>query len=140
MPKDRLYVTIFKGENGVPRDEEATHSGWSRAFPRSASARWGRRTTSGRWAIPARAARAPRSSTTWASKRRRLPGKDKPFGEDDARYVEIWNLVFMQFDRSAQGELSCCPSPPSTPVLGLERIAAVLQGKLSNFETDLLFR
>jgi alanyl-tRNA synthetase len=64
-------------------------------------------------------------------------GEDKPFGEDDARYVEIWNLVFMQFDRDRQGELNLLPRPSIDTGAGLERMAAVLQGKISNFETDL---
>jgi alanyl-tRNA synthetase len=64
-------------------------------------------------------------------------GEDKPFGQDDARYVEIWNLVFMQFDRDQQGELNLLPRPSIDTGAGLERMAAVLQGKISNFETDL---
>ncbi|HEY3989710.1 MAG TPA: alanine--tRNA ligase, partial [Acidobacteriaceae bacterium] len=66
-----------------------------------------------------------------------IPGKDMPFGQDEARYVEIWNLVFMQFDRNAQGELALLPKPSIDTGAGLERMAAVMQAKLSNFETDL---
>ncbi len=64
-------------------------------------------------------------------------GEDKPFGEDESRYVEIWNLVFMQFDRDQLGELNLLPKPSIDTGAGLERMAAVLQNKISNFETDL---
>ena len=136
LPKDKLYVTIFKGEQGVPRDEEAYELWRAQGVPAERIHEIGMKDNF--WAMGDTGPCGPCSEIFYdmgleASE----TGEDKPFPLDDARYVEIWNLVFMQFDRDQQGVLNLLPKPSIDTGAGLERIAAVLQGKLSNFETDL---
>jgi len=136
IPKDRLYVTIFKGENGVPRDEEAYNLWLAQGVPADRIHEYGSKDNF--WQMGDTGPCGPCSEIFYdmgieASE----TGEDKPFGQDEARYVEIWNLVFMQFDRNQQGELNLLPKPSIDTGMGLERTAAVLQRKISNFETDL---
>ena len=67
----------------------------------------------------------------------RIGDTTTPFGEDSDRFVEIWNLVFMQFNRDASGQMTPLPSPSIDTGMGLERISCILQGVASNYETDL---
>jgi alanyl-tRNA synthetase len=136
IPKDKLYVTIFKGEEGIPRDEEAYELWRGQGVPTERIHELGMKDNF--WAMGDTGPCGPCSEIFYdmgieASE----TGEDKPFGQDEARYVEIWNLVFMQFDRDVQGELHLLPKPSIDTGAGLERMAAVLQGKISNFETDL---
>jgi alanyl-tRNA synthetase len=146
MPKDRLYVTIFEGADGVPRDNEA-ESYWIEAgVPRERIHQYGLKDNF--WQMGETGPCGPCSEIFYdmGIEAAETPGVDKPFGQDEARYVEIWNLVFMQFDRSAVVDpvskttiykLTPLPKPSIDTGMGLERVAAALQGKVSNFETDL---
>ena len=146
IPKDRLYVTIFEGAEGVPRDDEAERY-WNEIGVTSDRIReYGLKDNF--WQMGETGPCGPCSEIFYdmGLEAAETPGVDKPFGEDDARYVEIWNLVFDQFDRSAvvdaKGKttgykLVPLPNPSIDTGAGLERLASVLQGRISNFETDL---
>jgi alanyl-tRNA synthetase len=147
IPKDRLYVTIFEGapEFGVPRDDEAEKFWIETGVPKERIFQYGLKDNF--WQMGETGPCGPCSEIFYdmGMEAAEHPGVDKPFGHDDARYVEIWNLVFMQFDRLAivdNGKtvgytLTHLPKPSIDTGMGLERVAAVLQGKVSNFETDL---
>jgi alanyl-tRNA synthetase len=145
IPKDRLYVTIFEGTADVPRDDEAEQYWMEVGVPKERIFEYGAKDNF--WQMGETGPCGPCSEIFYdmGMEAAETPGVDLPFGKDDARYVEIWNLVFMQFDRSAVIEnskttgykLTPLPKPSIDTGMGLERVAAVLQGKLSNFDTDL---
>ena len=146
IPKDRLYVTIFEGTDGVPRDDEAEQYWLDVGVPKERILAFGVKDNF--WQMGETGPCGPCSEIFYdmGLEASETPGQDLPFGQDDARYVEIWNLVFMQFERStllnpdgkvAGYKLRPLPKPSIDTGMGLERVAAVLQGKLSNFETDL---
>ena len=135
----RLYCTIFEGDEGVPRDAEAYQLWLDVGVPAERIFELGAKDNF--WQMGDTGPCGPCSEIYYdlgveASEF----GKDLPFGEDEQRYVEIWNLVFMQFDRAVTPGgpvLTPLPKPSIDTGMGLERIACVLQGVLSNFETDL---
>jgi alanyl-tRNA synthetase len=148
IPKDRLYVTIFEGsqEFGVPRDDEAEKFWIETGVPKDRIFQYGLKDNF--WQMGETGPCGPCSEIFYdmGLEAAETPGVDLPFGKDEARYVEIWNLVFMQFERSAvidaatkltSYKLTPLPKPSIDTGMGLERVAAVLQGKVSNFETDL---
>jgi alanyl-tRNA synthetase len=141
LPKEKLYATIFKGENGVPRDAEAYDLWLSQGVPKERIYEFGCKDNF--WQMGDTGPCGPCSEIHYdmgviASELGH--GTTAPaceFGCDCGRYVELWNLVFMQFDRDATGTLSLLPKPSIDTGLGLERMAAVLQGVISNYDTDL---
>src|SRR3954447_5104343 len=123
MPKDRMVVSIFKGEAGIPRDDEAFDI-WRQYVP------------------PDRILELGAEDNFWQM------GDTGPCGRCSEIYyvrggtgadpeIEIWNNVFMEFERSADGVLTPLPAPSIDTGMGLERITAVLQNKESNYDTDV---
>jgi alanyl-tRNA synthetase len=146
IPKDRLYVTIFEGADGVGRDDEAEGYWIEAGVPKERIHQYGLKDNF--WQMGETGPCGPCSEIFYdmGIEAAETPGVDLPFGKDEARYVEIWNLVFMQFDRAAVVDpatkktsytLTPLPKPSIDTGAGLERLAAVKQGKVSNFETDL---
>jgi alanyl-tRNA synthetase len=120
LPADRLYATIFMGEPGVPRDDQA-YDLWRKFLP------------------------ADRIGELGAEDNFWQMGDTGPCGrcseiyfvKPDGSMMEIWNNVFMEFDRQPGGVLVPLPAPSIDTGMGLERITAVLQGVESNYDTDL---
>jgi alanyl-tRNA synthetase len=151
IPKDKLYVTVFEGDDNVTRDDEAEDFWVEVGVPKERILAFGAKDNF--WQMGETGPCGPCSEIFYdmgieASESVGPDGAklDLPFGKDEARYVEIWNLVFMQFERSVVADaagkttgysLAPLPKPSIDTGMGLERVAAVLQGKLSNFETDL---
>jgi alanyl-tRNA synthetase len=139
---DRLYCTVFEGDATVPRDDEAERLWIETGVPKERI--FGMGAKDNFWQMGDTGPCGPCSEIFYdmGIEAAEEPGVDKPFPLDEQRYVEIWNLVFMQFDRTldpktSEGVLTPLPKPSIDTGMGLERVSAVLQGVLSNFETDL---
>jgi alanyl-tRNA synthetase len=137
IDKAKLYVTIFKGENGVPRDAEAYDLWLGQGVPKDRIYEFGSKDNF--WQMGDTGPCGPCSEIHYdmdvaASDQAHT---DCTFGCDCGRYVELWNLVFMQFDRDAGGTLNPLPKPSIDTGMGLERVTSVLQGVISNYDTDL---
>jgi alanyl-tRNA synthetase len=143
IPKDKLYVTVFGGAEVAPGntlgvDEEA------RSF-------WAEQNVTAErivpipglkdnfWAMGDTGPCGPCSEIFYdmGAAASEEGHADCKFPCDCGRYVEIWNLVFMQFNRDSSGTLTSLPKPCVDTGMGLERVAAVLQGVISNYDTDL---
>ncbi len=137
IPKEKLYATIFKGENGVERDAEAYDLWLAQGVAKDRIYEFGAKDNF--WQMGDTGPCGPCSELHYdmgpiASDQGHT---DCEFGCDCGRYVEIWNLVFMQFDRDASGKLTPLPKPSIDTGAGLERVTSVLQGVISNYDTDL---
>jgi alanyl-tRNA synthetase len=137
IPKDKLFVTIFRGEGAVPRDSEAYDLWLAQGVAKERIYEFGSKENF--WQMGDTGPCGPCSEIHYdmgpiASDEGHT---DCQFGCECGRYVEIWNLVFMQFDRDVNGKLTPLPKPSIDTGAGLERVTAVLQGVISNYDTDL---
>jgi alanyl-tRNA synthetase len=136
LSPDRLFPTVFKGEAGIPRDDESFGL-WMSLVP------------------PSRITELGLADNFWqmgdtgpcgrCSEIMYYRGDDVPCAEPVCRgvdcscerYVEIWNNVFMEFDRQPDGKLNPLPALSVDTGMGLERVTSVIQGKLATYDTDL---
>ena len=130
IPKDRLWVTVFK------EDDEAARI-WTEeiGIDPTRCTRLGEATNF--WSMGETGPCGPCTEIFYDHGAEVPGGPPGTPDEDGDRYVEIWNLVFMQYDRSSDGVLVPLPKPSVDTGMGLERVAAVMQGVHSNYDTDL---
>jgi alanyl-tRNA synthetase len=132
IPREKLYVTVFR------EDDEAAEI-WANdvGVPRERIFRLDEKDNF--WAMGETGPCGPCSEIHYdlGPAASDAGHTDCIFPCDCGRYVELWNLVFMQFNRDEQGAMTPLPRPSIDTGAGLERLATVLQGKLSNFDTDL---
>ncbi len=146
LPVDKLYVTIFGGARMEPNnqigDDFLARQSWEkvgvppeRIIPFAGE----KGLKENFWQMGDTGPCGPCSEVHYdmGPKASEQGHTDCQFGCDCGRYVEIWNLVFMQFDRDGSGRLNPLPKPSIDTGMGLERLAAVLQDKISNYDTDL---
>ena len=130
IPKDRLWVTVF-------RDDDEAERIWTEeiGIDPTRCTRMGEK--SNFWQMGETGPCGPCTEIFYDHGADIAGGPPGSPDEDGDRYVEIWNLVFMQYDRSADGVLTPLPKPSVDTGMGLERIAAVMQGVHSNYDIDL---
>jgi alanyl-tRNA synthetase len=135
LPVDRLWFSVFEGDANVPADEEAARLWEEVGAPRERILRFSAKDNF--WQMGDIGPCGPCSEIHFYQGDD--PDNQKPEGvnSDDDDYMEIWNLVFMQYNRDAEGNLTPLPRPSIDTGMGFERIVSVLQGVRNNYETDL---
>jgi alanyl-tRNA synthetase len=133
MPKDRLYATVYL-------DDDEAYELWSKRIGLAADRifRFGKKDNY--WAMGETGPCGPCSELHYDLGENMEEGTPYDLIESGSdRFLELWNLVFMQFDQDDKGQLKPLPSPSIDTGMGLERVAAVLQGKTNNYDSDLFF-
>ncbi|MGD8538337.1 MAG: alanine--tRNA ligase [Candidatus Aminicenantes bacterium] len=131
MPKDRLYATVYL-------DDDEAYELWNKriGLPADRIFRFGKKDNY--WAMGETGPCGPCSELHYDLGESMEEGTPHDLIENGSdRFLELWNLVFMQFDQDDKGQLKPLPSPSIDTGMGLERVATVLQGKTNNYDTDL---
>jgi alanyl-tRNA synthetase len=139
IPKDRLYVTVFEGDTkeGLPFDQEAFNE-WKKVVSEDRIILGNKKDNF--WEMGDTGPCGPCSEIhvdCRQDEERRLINGKTLVNKDDPQVIEIWNNVFMQFNRLRDGSLQPLPARHVDTGMGLERLVRVLQGKRSNYDTDL---
>jgi alanyl-tRNA synthetase len=138
IPKEKLVITVFGGEGGLPADDEA-RAIWKEVAGLSDERIIGMGAKDNFWSAGDTGPCGPCSEIHYFhGDDVDLSIFDQEPGLDGKGWTEIWNLVFMQFERHEDGSLTNLPAPSIDTGAGLERLSAVVQGVRSNYDTDLL--
>ncbi len=139
IPADRLYVTVFGGDEAekLPKDDEAVNE-WKKCLPEDRILSFGRNDNF--WEMgdtgPCGPCTEIHVDCRGDDERKKLDGK-KLVNTDDPQVIEIWNNVFIQFNRLKDGTLESLPAKHVDTGMGFERLVRVLQNKSSNYDTDV---
>lgn len=138
LPAERMVITVFGGEGEVPADEEA-RAIWKKVTGFGDDRIFGLGAKENFWSMGDTGPCGPCTEIHYAMGE--MDPDPRTFGQeprpDGTGWVEIWNLVFMQFDRDVSGRLTPLPARSVDTGMGLERLTAALQGVTSNYDTDL---
>ena len=133
IPADMLAVTVFAGDEDCPFDEEAYNEWRSHGIPAARIAKLGKKDN---WWGPAGTTGPCGPDTEMFYWTGPLPAPET-FDPGDKRWVEIWNDVFMQYNKTADGKFEPLAQKNVDTGMGLERVTAILQGKASCYETEI---
>jgi alanine--tRNA ligase len=128
LPKDRLYVTVHES------DDEAFNL-WEQHIAKERIYRFGDHDNF--WQMGDTGPCGPCSEIFYDQGAEHFNTPEDYMGGDGDRFLEIWNLVFMQYERSSDGKLSPLPKPSIDTGMGLERVTAIMEGKFSNYDSSL---
>lgn len=128
LPKDRLYITVHEN------DDEAFNL-WQKHIQKERIYKFGDKDNF--WQMGDTGPCGPCSEIFYDQGQEHFNSSEDYMGGDGDRFLEIWNLVFMQYERSTDGVLSLLPKPSIDTGMGLERVTAIKEGKFSNFDSSL---